>query len=93
MNQATSGQGWQKMETTDVRKGWGLWWEEESWLGVWVARPQEEEEEPELKTEKEGVGGWRGVMVTCVRVVKDSNSHKPNDNSNNRQRPLRVISA
>ena len=40
------------METTDVRKGWGLWWEEESWLGIWVAWPQEEEEEPEQKTEK-----------------------------------------
>ena len=36
MNQATSGQGWGEMETTDVRKGWGLWWEEESWLGIWV---------------------------------------------------------
>ena len=80
MNQATSGQGWGEMETTDVRKGWGLWWEEESWLGIWVAWPQEEEEEPEQKTEK-GPERWvgRGMMVTCLRVVKDSYSHKPSN--------------
>lgn len=56
MNQATSGQGWGEMETTDVRKGWGLCWEG-SWLGVWAAWPQEEEEEPAQKTG----GGTRAV--------------------------------
>lgn len=82
MNQATSGQGWGEMETEDVRKGWGLCWEG-LWLGVWAAWPQEEEEEPAQKTEA-GPERWvgRGTMVTCLRVAKGPNTHKPsNDNS------------
>lgn len=51
-------------------------------MGIWVAWPQEEEEEPAQKTEK-GPERWvgRGMTVTCLRVVKDSNSHKPSNNN------------
>lgn len=46
------------METTDVRKGRGMWKERESCLGIWVAWLEEEEKQPARKSEKGQ--GWGG---------------------------------
>lgn len=83
-----------EMETADVRKGRGMWKERESCLGIWVAWLEEEEEQPARKSEK-GRGWGRGVGVTCLPVVRDSNNDKCNNNhhSNDHQRQLRVNSA